>query len=135
MIKNKRKSKISKCMSDRILLCICYTFVAIIALITLFPFWELFVTSISSRADAVKIGVKLFTLNPELTAYKQVLSSPNIWKSILNSVIRVVTGTVLSVGITALTAYPLSKKDFIWEKGFTLIILFTMVFSGGLIPS
>lgn len=135
MITIRRKRKIYQCMSDRVLLCVCYIFVALIALITLLPFWELFVTSISSRADAVKIGIKLFTFNPELTAYKQVLSSPSIWRSILNSVIRVVTGTVLSVAITALTAYPLSKKDFIWEKGFTLIILFTMVFSGGLIPS
>ncbi|MEG0693010.1 MAG: hypothetical protein RR444_08000 [Oscillospiraceae bacterium] len=125
MIRTKKNKY--QCTSDRVLVYTCYIFVAIIAFITLFPFWELLVTSISNRADAVKTGFKLFTLHPEFTAYQQVLSSANIWNSILNSVIRVITGTVLSVGLTALTAYPLSKKDFIWGKAFTLIILFTML--------
>ena len=44
-------------------------------------------------------------------------------------------GTLLSVVLTALMAYPLSKADFIGGKIFTILILFTMVFSGGLIPS
>ena len=127
--------KIKNTAGDTIFLAICYIFVAFVAIVTVLPFWELVVVSLSSRAEASKIGIKLFTLEPQLTAYKQILSSANIWRSALNSVIRVVTGTVLSVGLTAMTAYPLSKKSFIGNKTFTVLILFTMVFSGGLIPT
>ena len=129
------KIRVRETPGDKAILIVCYLLVTIIAIVTLLPFWELLVTSLSSRADAVKTGIKLFTLQPELTAYQQVLSSPGIWRSILNSAIRVITGTVLSVGLTALTAYPLAKQDFIFNKTFTVIILFTMVFSGGLIPT
>lgn len=129
------KNRVKETPQDKAVLITCYVLVSVVAVLTLLPFWELFVTSFSSRAEAVKTGLKLFTFNPELTAYKQVLSSPGIWRSILNSVVRVVLGTTLSVGITALTAYPLAKKDFIFNKTFTVLILFTMVFSGGLIPT
>lgn len=131
----KAKHRIRESGSDRIMVIVCYAVVIILAAIMFLPFWELFIVSISSRADAVRGGIKLFTAQPELTAYKQVLSSWNIWLSAWNSVVRVVIGTLLSVVLTALMAYPLSKSDFLGGKVFTLLILFTMVFSGGLIPS
>jgi len=120
--------------SDIVFVTFCYIFVTSLAIVTAFPFWEQMVLSISNRADANRIGLKLFTANPDFTAYRQIWSSSNIWRSAWNSVVRVVTGTALSVTLTALTAYPLSKKKFLFNKQFTLIILFTMIFSGGLIP-
>ena len=54
-------------VGDTVVLVLCYVFIFLIALITFLPFWELLVTSLSSRADAVKFGVKLFTFHPELT--------------------------------------------------------------------
>ena len=63
------------------------------------------------------------------------LSSTEVWNSGLNTIYRVVIGTIWGVFITALTAYPLSRRDFPLSGLFTGIILFTMLFSGGLIPS
>lgn len=121
--------------TDYIFLCICYFFVIVVALATFLPFWELIVTSISTRENAVKVGIKLFTTSFDFSAYKQVLSSPGIWRSAWNSVVRVILGTALSVSLTALMAYPLSKSTFLGNKPFTMLILLTMVFSGGMIPS
>lgn len=134
-IRGKRRTKRKICAADRALTIFCYTCVFLVVAVTFVPFWELAVTSLCTRADAARSGIRLFTANPTLDAYRQVLSSKNIWNSAWNSVVRVVLGTVISVGLTALTAYPLSKADFIGVKFFTVAILFTMVFSGGLIPS
>lgn len=133
--RGKRRAKRKICAADRALIIFCYTCVFLVVAVTFVPFWELAATSLCTRADAARSGIRLFTANPTLDAYRQVLSSKNIWNSAWNSVVRVVLGTVISVGLTALTAYPLSKADFIGVKFFTVAILFTMVFSGGLIPS
>ena len=133
--RGKRRTKRKICAADRALIIFCYTFVFLVVAVTFVPFWELAATSLCTRADAARSGIRLFTANPTPDAYRQVLSSKNIWNSAWNSVVRVVLGTVISVGLTALTAYPLSKADFIGVKFFTVAILFTMVFSGGLIPS
>ncbi|NSW92700.1 MAG: carbohydrate ABC transporter permease [Firmicutes bacterium] len=120
--------------SDRIVVFIDYILLIILILITLYPFWDLVVLSISPRNEALSSGLRLFTLNPDFQAYKQVFESPEVWRSFYNSIIRVIAGTSISVFFTALTAYPLSKKDLPLNKIITGLILFTMMFSGGLIP-
>lgn len=119
---------------DRIVVAIIYILLTLLIIVTLYPFWDLVVLSISPRKEALKSGLRLFTLNPDFQAYRQVFGSPEIWRSFYNSVIRVVGGTIISVFFTALTAYPLSKKHLPFNKAITGIILFTMMFSGGLIP-
>ena len=120
---------------DIVFVVICYTFVAVLVVLTFYPFWDLFILSISPRSEALKPGLRLFTTAPTLKAYKTVFESHEIIRSFLNSVLRVVVGTVFSLGVTALTAYPLSKREMPFNKLVTFIILFTMIFSGGMIPS
>ena len=112
----------------------CYIFVALLVVVTFYPFWDLFILSVSPRSEALKPGLRLFTLAPTLEAYKSVFESNEIIRSFWNSLVRVVLGTVISLGLTALTAYPLSKRDMPFNKAVTFIILFTMIFSGGMIP-
>ena len=120
---------------DTVFVTCCYIFVALLMVVTFYPFWDLFILSISPRAEALKPGLCLFTLSPTLEAYKSVFESNEIIRSFWNSLVRVVLGTVLSLGLTALTAYPLSKRDMPFNKAVTFIILFTMIFSGGMIPA
>lgn len=121
-------------ISDRILVFINYIILVFIIIVTLYPFWDLVVLSFSPRSEAFRSGIRLFTLNPSSEAYRQVFETPEIWRSFYNSIIRVITGTTISVFLTALTAYPLSKKDLPFNKAITGVIIFTMMFSGGLIP-
>jgi len=120
--------------SDRILVLINYIILVFVVIITLYPFWDLVVLSISPRSEAFRSGIRLITLNPSFKAYRQVFETPEIWRSFYNSIVRVIIGTSISVFFTALTAYPLSKKDLPFNKVITGIIIFTMMFSGGLIP-
>ncbi len=122
--------------SDKIILAINYVLVTLLLITIIYPFWDILVLSFSSREYALKMVVlRFFNKNSNISAYKQILGNSEIIRSFLNSVVRVLLGTSVSVFLTALTAYPLSKKYLPYNKVFTLIIVFTMMFSGGLIPT
>ncbi len=122
-------------LSDRILVLVILVVCVGLLVLTIYPFWDLLVLSISPREEALSMGLRLYTLRPTFGAYLRVFTSPNIGTAFMNSLIRTVSGTVLSVFLVALTAYPLSKKGFPLRGAGTVILLFTMMFSGGLIPS
>ena len=70
-----------------------------------------------------------------LTAYERVISNKQIWVGFKNAVIYSVVFTVISVGVTLLAAYPMSRPDFKGRKFFNVIFVITMFFGGGLIPT
>ena len=70
-----------------------------------------------------------------LTAYERVVSNAQIWIGFKNAVVYSVVFTVVSVGITLLCAYPMSRPDFRGRKFFNVIFMITMFFGGGLIPT
>ena len=113
----------------------CYVIILLIAIVTFYPFWDIAMLSISERGEALKGGFRFITKNPTLQAYRDVLISPEIWNGFKNSLYRVLLGTTLSVFFTTLTAYPLSKKGMPFNRLITMLILFTMIFNGGLIPT
>lgn len=131
----KHIKKYANSKSDMILVLFSYIFLIILAFLTLYPFWDLLIMSISPRSEALKTGWRFFTKNPNITAYRQILDSAEVLQSFYNSVVRVILGTLISVFLIALIAYPLSKRDFPLNRLFTTMIIFTMLFSGGLIPT
>lgn len=120
---------------DKILLVITYIILTFIGIITLYPFWDLFVLSISPYEESYKMGIRLFTLSPTLDSYKKVLMNPEIARGYSNTIVRTVLGTAIGVFITILTAYPLSKRNLPFNKVVTTLFVFTMIFGAGLIPS
>lgn len=122
-------------LSDKLFLGVVYLVMLILIVVMLYPFWDQLVLSLSTRENALKSGIHLFPYPISLYGYNYVLESSEVWHSFLNTVIRVVFGTAWGVAITALTAYPLSRDDFPFKNVFTVLIIFTMLFSGGLIPS
>ena len=70
-----------------------------------------------------------------LDAYKRVLENDMIWRGFANSFFYSAAFTVISVFITLLAAYPMSKKDFVGRKFFNIIFVITMFFGGGMIPT
>jgi putative aldouronate transport system permease protein len=78
--------------------------------------------------------VWLFPVNFDLVSYKAVFTNKQIGTGYMNSLYYMVTGTVISVMLTMLIAYPLSRKEFYGRKFVTKFILFTMLFTGGIIP-
>ena len=109
-------------------------FLTIMAIVMIYPFWDVIRVSFSSPSEAAMLKLSLWPETPTLDAYRQVIRNEYIWNGYLNTFIRILIGMPIQLGLMILTAYPLSKRDLPMKKLFTLLIVFTMFFSGGLIP-
>lgn len=127
--------KIRRKPSDFVMDIIIFMILIGLSMITLIPFLQVLTISLSSSAEVNKFGLHLFLTKFDLEGYKVLLSNETIWRAYLNTIVRTVLGTSLSVFLTILGAYPLSKRNLPNRKLFTGIIVFTMYFSGGIIPS
>lgn len=112
-----------------------YVLLALLVITILYPLIYVISASFSS-GDALMSGkVRLFPVDLTLLSYKTVFEYDAIWIGFVNSIIYTVVGTLVSMVLTLLAAYPLSRSDFMGKKLFSSLFLFTMMFSGGLIPS
>ena len=133
VIKHKRKESLPR----RIFLVCNATFLIIFALICLVPFFNLLAISLSdsSAVDAGNVGLVPVGFN--LTAYDFLLKKKEFWTAFGVSVERVLLGTILSLVVNVLAAYPLSrpKKYFKGRKFYVVILVITMFFNGGIVPT
>jgi len=106
----------------------------LLCIITLYPFWELIKVSFSDALEVGRIGYRLWPLKTSLEGYTYVFKNEFIWLGYKNTIIRVILAVSVQMILTILTAYPLSKKNLPHRNVFTMIIVFTMFFGGGLIP-
>ena len=113
-----------------------YILLAILTLMTLYPFLYVIFASLSSPAElTAHKGLLLKPLEFNLDAYKAVLQNPIIYSGYRNTLFIVVVGTVYNIIMTSMGAFVLSRKNFFWRGPITIMIIFTMFFGGGLIPS
>ncbi|WP_408635397.1 carbohydrate ABC transporter permease [Paenibacillus selenitireducens] len=103
----------------------------------LIPLVNLVAISFSDNAAASANLVSIFPVNPTFSSYEKLLSDTQFWRSFMISVERVVLGLIVNVGLMILTAYPLSKssRQFRGQKIYMNLVIFAMLFSGGLIPT
>ena len=132
----KPKSAFAKqCMQDKVFDIANILIMAILIFIFVWPLLFVLSASVSDPA-AVTLGkVWLFPKGFNLEGYKAIFNYKNIWVGYKNTVIYTALGTTLNLFMTICAAYPLSRKDFMPRKALTRIFMFTMFFSGGLIPS
>lgn len=108
---------------------------AILVLITIYPFYYVIVGSISGNNVGAQEVYFLYPVDLDFGAYNMVFSTTSIPRAYMNTVFVTVVGTTLSLLLTILTAYPLSKSRLRGRSFFTMLFYFTMLFSGGLIPT
>jgi putative aldouronate transport system permease protein len=110
-------------------------FLALVVVVTLYPFVFVLFASISDATEMAKhMGFLLAPLGFSLEAYKLVLSNPMILAGYTNTLLYMSVGTTLNLLMTALGAYVLSRKHLMLRNVIMFFIVFTMFFSGGLIP-
>ena len=110
-------------------------FMIIISIVFIYPLFYCLVASISDPALlAVHMGLLVKPLGFSLNAYEMVFNNRMIIRGLLNSIFYVVVGTSINILITSFAAYALSRKGYYWKKYIMFFILFTMYFSGGLVP-
>lgn len=107
----------------------------LLAFVMLYPFVYMLAVSLSSDVYVMKGEVTLWPKGWNLRMYELVLGDPNIWTSYRNTIIYTVLGTAIAMLVTSMGAYALSRKDMTFHRGFTLMIVFTMFFGGGMIPT
>ncbi|GIP33662.1 carbohydrate ABC transporter permease [Paenibacillus sp. J2TS4] len=111
-------------------------FMIMLCLATLYPFLYVLIASLSDPAWAVQQrGLIWFPHGFNLEAYKLVFDNPMIKTGYMNTLFIVVVGTAINVFMTALGAYGLSRQNVMWKNPIMFFIVFTMFFSGGLIPT
>ncbi len=102
--------------------------------VTLYPVINVFSISLSHPNEVAR-GITWLPRHLDLSAYEFILDHPMIGVGYRNSLIYVTIGTTINLVMTCLCAYPLSKKGLVGRKFVMLLIVFTMFFSGGLIPT
>jgi putative aldouronate transport system permease protein len=107
---------------------------AVIALLCLYPFLYTVTISFSTAAEASRDGLHLYPREISFTSYKMVLTNPNIVTGYINSIFRTVLGTILTVTASCIAAYPLARREMPHRALITFIIVFTMLFGGGMVP-
>ncbi|MDY5930407.1 MAG: carbohydrate ABC transporter permease [Candidatus Ornithospirochaeta sp.] len=101
----------------------------------LIPLIHVVSASFSNPSDYVRHeGLLLKPLNPNLEAYKAVARNKNIASGYMNTIFIVVVGTSLSLFLTVMAAYCLSRRDLMFRDPIMMLIVFSMYFNGGMIP-
>ena len=122
-------------MSDRTFNVILNVIIFIIMLIVLYPM-VMVVSSSFSSGDALMSGrVLLWPVDISTTGYSLVFANKSVWTGYANSFFYTILNTTLTLILTILTAYPLSRKDFQGRPLLTTLFMIPLFFSGGLIPS
>ena len=112
-----------------------YALLTLLAFICLYPFLNVIAYSLSGYNAVLSNRVTFFPIDFNLEAYSQILGKTQIWNAMRTTVIVTLVGTALSLLLTIFAAYGLSRRDLPGRKFLTGMILFTMYFGGGMIPT
>lgn len=111
-----------------------YIFLALLGIITIYPLWDVVRVSLSTPAEASRMVFAIWPKTVSWDAYRHVLSNEFIWIGYKNTIFRMALGVLIQMLMMVTVAYPLAKKTLPHRTKITLFIVFTMFFSGGLIP-
>ena len=135
-MKTKKKSEFSKLPSgDKTLLIIAYAILGLFLAAIILPIIYIIFASFIDPVTLQNSGLTLDFSKWTLTAYERVLGNAQIWVGFKNALIYSVLFTIISVIVTLLAAYPMSRADFKGRGFFNTIFVITMFFGGGLIPT
>lgn len=125
---------IKQAKQDRVFLAVNNILLGLFLLIVLYPIWIVVVSSISTPASVAAGKVFLWPVGFSLDGYRAILDYKLIVSGFGNSLVMMISGTVLCIVITLLGGYPLSRRDLAGKKVIMFLFTFTMYFGGGMIP-
>ena len=131
-----RETKFSEMsLEDKIVTFVIYAFLTLITLVILYPIVYVVSASFSEPQAVISGRVKLFPVDFTLRGYEAVFKNGKLINGFMNSIFYVAVSLVLNLTMTMLCAYPLSRKEFTARGWVSLFFVFTMYFSGGMVPS
>lgn len=129
-----QRTRVRESGGDRAVLASIYIVLTLIAVIILFPLIYILAASFSAGSAVIDGKVWLWPVHPTFQAYLAVFHYPAIWRAYLNSVVYTVSGTAISVALSVLCAWPLSRPRLPGKTVVTWLLLFAFLFSGGIVP-
>ncbi|MBA2939002.1 carbohydrate ABC transporter permease [Paenibacillus sp. CGMCC 1.16610] len=112
-----------------------YIILALLGITCLFPLINTIAVSLSDTHAIASGKVTFYPIGWNIEAYISMIQGTRILSALQNSIIITIVGVTLSMTVTIMTAYPISRGIFYGRRFFTLAMVFTMLFSGGLIPT
>ena len=135
-MKTKKKSEFQKLPSgDKVILVISFIILGLFLVAIIAPMIYIILASFIDPITLQNSGLTFDFSKWTLTAYKRVLGNNQIWVGFWNALVYSVLFTIISVVVTLLAAYPMSRADFKGKSFFNTIYVITMFFDGGLIPT
>ncbi|WP_169091520.1 carbohydrate ABC transporter permease [Paenibacillus sp. PL91] len=107
----------------------------LVVVVTLYPFLHMLAVSLSGDAHVMKNEVTIWPKGLNFNMYEIVFGDPKMWNAIKNTVVYTAVGTSIALIVTSMGAYALSRSYMAFRKGFMMMIVFTMFFGGGMIPT
>ena len=131
----KTQNKIRRSLGSKIFDALNLLFLGLLAFSTVYPFWDSLVVSFSSLKGYLSSSVHLWPSEWSLEGYRYMFSNPTLWTSYANSIFITLVGTLINMVLTIMTSYVLSKTYLRGHRLLTFLCVFTMMFSGGIIPT
>lgn len=128
--------KVKKSRGERIFNVFNICFMILFMIVCIYPFWYVICASFSR--STLLMGDQSAIMLPlgwSTSAYEHVFNTPTIWRGYGNTIIYVGVGTAINIFMTLLAAYFLSRKNLPGKTFVTVMIMFTMYFSGGMVPA
>jgi len=125
----------SKSPKDYILKFMLYTVLSAIALLCIIPFVHVIAASLSSPEYLSSAGFILWPIKPNLDTYRYIFSTKTVFQGLYNTVYITVAGTIVNMIMTILMAYPLAHSYLPGRRVINFLVVFTMMFTGGMIPN
>ncbi len=129
-----KSSVIRETRSDRVFLTVNNIVLGVFLLLVLYPIWIVVISSFSAPEHVAAGRVWLLPKGLSLDGYKAIFDYKLIVTGFINSLVLIAVGTVLSLVVTLLGGYPLSRRDMAGKKVIMVVFTFTMYFGGGMIP-
>ncbi len=128
-------NRVNESYVDRIFLMSNTTLLVVVTIIILLPLIFIVAASFSSAEAVIAGRVTLWPVDFSLLGYETIFEHKKVWNGFANSLFYTFFGTIFNVAMTIIAAYPLSRQDLIGRRVITFAFIFTMLFSGGLIPT
>lgn len=129
-----KKKMIGSSAGSKVFTVINIAVLLLFTVITFYPMYYIAITSVSNGMLVMQGKVNLYPIGLTLDSYKSIMADPQLFRSLWNSVVYTVLGTLINLIMSCLCAFPLSRRTFSGRNFFTGMIVFTMFFGGGMIP-
>lgn len=135
MAKSRLTSFREQSFGDKAFIIGIYMLLVLFFFLVLLPLLYVISASLSDPQAVIEGRVAFWPVDPTFRGYTAVFSYSKIQTGFLNSFIYMFMGTLVNISMTLICAFPLSRKDFKHRRKISLLLMFTMIFSGGLIPT